>query len=145
MYGYMYIYNIFLYWIYIYKPDIYIYTWSLGVCFLFYRVYITSKILRKNRTLRILPIKGGVINGVTGKYIYIYVYMHICCFYMELGFHFSILELYGNIKSFILEESNFEHVDFFLFVFSPAIVFFYIIILSPRKWIRIIQRNNVRG
>ena len=44
--------------------------------------------------------------GPIGIYIH---YIHICCFYMELGFHFRIPEIlgpYGIIKFLILEESN---------------------------------------
>lgn len=105
---------IYIYWIYTCTPG----TWE----FIFYfRVYITSKSSTRTERPEFFQSKEASSTGSQANtYKYIYVYM--LSLYLELGFHFSILELYGNIKSFILEESNFEHVDFFLFVFSPAIV-----------------------
>ena len=121
MYGYMYIYNIFLHWmcIYIYTGYIHVHL-EPGSLF-----SILGYILQANP-----PQEQNAQNSSNQRrrhqqghrQIHIYIYAYMLSLYLELGFHFSILELYGNIKSFILEESNFEHVDFFLFVFSPAIV-----------------------
>lgn len=71
MYGYMYIYNIFLmYWIYIY-----IYTWNLGAYFLFQGRYY-KQILQKNRKPRIPSNQSRRHQrGYRQIHIYIYAYM----------------------------------------------------------------------
>ena len=140
MYGYMYIYNIFLHWmcIYIYILDIYMYTWNLGVYFLFQGIY-HKQILHKNRTPRILPIKGGVINRVTGKYIYIY--MHICCLYIWNQGSILAFSNYMATLNHSYQRNQTLNMQIFSFLSFLQLLWgiFLIIILSPRKWIRIIQ------